>query len=49
MSWVVGGILRLLPLSKHAELVFLLWLQVPLFRGAGRILDLGENILERWT
>ena len=47
--WHVGGLLRVLPLAAHAELALLLWLQVPLFRGGGRILDFGERCLERWA
>lgn len=49
VSWFFGGLLRILPLATHAQLVLFLWLQVPLFRGAGRILDFGENWLVRWT
>lgn len=46
---LVGGLLRILPLATHAQLVLLLWLQVPLFRGGGRILDFGERCMDRWT
>ncbi|CBN79833.1 conserved unknown protein [Ectocarpus siliculosus] len=49
LSLCLGGILRVLPLAAHAELALLLWLQVPLFRGGGRILDFGERCMDRWT
>ncbi|CAM9541237.1 unnamed protein product [Sphacelaria rigidula] len=49
VSLLFSGILRILPFSRHAELVLLLWLQVPIFRGAGRIFDIAEGFLVRWT
>eukprot|EP00752_Nemacystus_decipiens_P010653 g9486.t1 len=47
--WQLGGLLRVLPLASHAQLALLLWLQVPVFRGGGRILDFGERCMERWA
>lgn len=49
VSWQLGGLLRILPFVTHAQLALLLWLQVPIFRGGGRILDFGERCLERWA
>ncbi|CAM9748528.1 unnamed protein product [Pylaiella littoralis] len=49
VSRCLGGLLRMLPLATHAQLLLLLWLQVPLFRGGGRILDFGERCMDRWT
>lgn len=49
VSLQLGGLLRILPFSTHAQLALLLWLQVPVFRGGGRILDFGERCMERWA
>lgn len=49
MSWQLGALLRFIPFATHAQLALLLWLQVPVFRGGGRILDFGERCMERWA
>ncbi|CAM9155471.1 unnamed protein product, partial [Laminaria digitata] len=48
VAWCMGGLLRIIPFTTHVQLVLFLWLQVPVFRGSGRILDFGERCLERW-
>lgn len=49
VSWQLGGLLRIIPFATHVQLALLLWLQVPVFRGGGRILDFGERCMERWA
>lgn len=49
VAWFFQGLLRLVPLSTHAQLALLLWLQVPVFRGAGRVIDCVEQAVMRWT
>eukprot|EP00903_Cladosiphon_okamuranus_P019888 g18280.t1 len=49
VSWQLGALLRIIPFATHAQLALLLWLQVPVFRGGGRILDFGERCMERWA
>lgn len=49
VSLGLASILRVIPLSRHLELALLLWFQVPVFRGAGRLLDMGEDYLSRWA
>ena len=43
------GLLSVVPLATQAQLLLLLWLQVPVFRGALRIFDFGELCLDRWA
>ncbi|CAM9896435.1 unnamed protein product [Choristocarpus tenellus] len=47
-STTVGRTVRaLLPLTAHVQLVFLLWMQVPSFRGASRLVDAVEKWLDQ--
>lgn len=43
LSWCFDGLLGKIPLSAHAQLSLVLWLQTPLFRAGERVLDAVER------